>query len=59
MDGTGGKPLICFRELSALYGETPAEEVDVLGETEVAVAVVIVLELIAVDMDLAYRSSRL
>lgn len=33
--------------------------VDVLGETDVAVAVVIVLELIALDIDLAYRSSKL
>lgn len=45
----------CFNALSALYGE-----VVVLGDTEVAVAVVTVVLLLMLDeRDLLYSSSRL
>lgn len=58
----GPNPLNCFNALSALYGDIPAEGVVVLGDTEVAVAVVTVpplLLLILDDRDLLYSSSRL
>lgn len=58
----GPNPLNCFNALSALYGDIPAGVVVVLGDTEVAVAVVTVpplLLLILDDRDLLYSSSRL
>lgn len=59
----GPNPLNCFNALSALYGDIPAAAVVVLGDTEVAVAVVTVLLplllLIPDDKDLLYSSSRL
>lgn len=52
----GPNPLNCFNALSALYGDIAAEVVGVLGDTEVAVAVVIAL---LEESDLLYSSSRL
>lgn len=50
----------CFNALSALYGDIPAEGVGVLGDIEVAVAVVtVVLVFILDESDLLYSSSRL
>lgn len=49
----------CFKELSALYGDIAAGDVDVVGETDVAVAVVIALEPKPLVIDFAYKSNRL
>lgn len=52
----------CFSALRALYGDIPAADVFVLGDTEVAVAVVtvVLLPLLMLDeRDLLYSSSKL